>query len=125
MRKFVTFAAVALGVACTAAGEAPPVREVRQREVVVSGALPADLVTPEGKTRWHLEGLPLGPASTVSVVAEEGALVVGMGPHRRVYTGPDGERWILPDRDLAQLRMGSRSVLTLDESRDGLRDELE
>jgi Fibronectin type III domain len=117
----------------TTAGAAVPVRQVRVREVAVSGKLPTDLTSPAGRSRWHLEGLTLGATDVVSVVPEEGAMVLetsldgskpGSGA-RAVFTGADRERWLLPDHDPVQMKMGSRVVLELGESRGGLVDDLQ
>jgi hypothetical protein len=132
MRTIVPIAAIVLAVVSSRAA-APPVRQVRLREVAVTGPLPADLLSPEGKTRWHLESLPLGAASTVSLIPENEALAVETSrdgaaarpPQRAVFVGADRERWILPDHDPAQMKMGSRVFLSLGESADGLLDDLQ
>jgi hypothetical protein len=108
---------------------APPVREVRSRAVVVEGAMPADLVSPEGKSRWQLESAALGPVSSISVTRDGATLAVdartGASSSRLSYSGPDAERWLLPDHDPSQMKMGARVTLDLTETRDGLADRLQ
>jgi hypothetical protein len=132
MRRMVPFIGIVLGAVSSIAAAAP-VRQVRLREVTVTGSLPADFLAPEGKSRWHLESLPMGAASTVSLVPEDGALAVETSrdgapakpPLRDVFAGADRERWMLPDHDASQMKMGSRVFLSLEESVDGLLDDLQ
>jgi len=101
-----------LCVAALAASAAPAqsAREARARRVDVSAPLPADLTSPEGRSRWHLERLPMQAAPDAE--APPG------------LSGPGRERWIAPERDLAQMKMGARLALAFDETRDGLVDHL-
>jgi hypothetical protein len=131
MRKsFVAMTLTLLAVASATA--APPVRQVRIRTVGATGSLPADLLAPEGKSRWHLEALPLERASIVSIFSEGDALRVEAVPDGpaggkgtdRVYLGADRERWILPDRDPRQMKMGGTVDLELQEAVLGLADDL-
>jgi hypothetical protein len=85
-------------LALTGAAVAAPTREVSLRPVDVKAALPEDMLHPEGKTRWHLEDLTLGPAKTSSITED---------------ADKDRSRWLLPDRDLSQMRMGARASLHL------------
>src|SRR5262249_28873780 len=97
------------------------------------GTLPADLLSPEGKTRWHLEGVPMGARSIVSLVQEDLGLAVVTRPEgaadraatRSLFSGADRERWLLPDHDAGQMKMGARALLALGETSDGLVDDLE
>jgi hypothetical protein len=103
-------------MALTASGvAASTVRETRMSSVPVSSQLPADLVSPEGKTRWHLEDVASGPAATVSIDAASAGYVTG----DLTTSGADAERWLFPDHDPAQLKMGARTFLDFDETRDG------
>jgi hypothetical protein len=113
MRRIVFGAtAVALGGSLLLA--ATPSREARWRDVRVDATLPADLTSPEGKSRWHLESVTLG-ATTIRKASPESAGLLGA----------DAERWLLPDRDTSQLRMGARVALSFEEMRDGFADRLE
>jgi len=91
------FAALVLGLSALAA----PTREVKTRSVRVDATLPEDLLYPEGKSRWHLEALPLVAAATVVSIEETGSR--------------DRSRWLLPDRDPSQMKMGARVRLELQE----------
>src|SRR2546428_8216422 len=55
------FAAVNLTGAAFAAEPAtpPPTRQVRLGVIDLSARLPADLLSPEGRTRWNLQSVPL------------------------------------------------------------------
>ncbi len=105
-------------------------REVRVRSVSPAAALPADLTSPEGKTRWHLESIELGAAATVAISKQDQELVQetrGTGRAAAAHaaiSGADAERWLLPDRDPAQMKMGAKVVLRFDETRDGLVDKI-
>jgi hypothetical protein len=122
--------AVCLAALTTSALAAPAiVREVQMRAVPPQAALPADLTSPEGKTRWHLESLSLGDATTVAVSKNAQELVTetrGTGPAAvslRI-SGADAERWLLPDRDPSQMKMGASVALRFEEMRDGLVDKM-
>ena len=130
--KPIAVSVLAAGFALSSAALAStPVREVRMREVVLGSTLPADLTSPEGKSRWHLESLPLGAASTIAIVSgETGSFALetrssAAEPASSVgFSGGDQERWLLPDRDPSQLKMGTRTVLAFDETRHGLGDRI-
>jgi hypothetical protein len=113
-------------VACLAAlitpalGAQTIVREVRVRNIPPEVALPADLTSPEGKTRWHLESLSLGETTTLAISKQDRDFVVA----RSVISGVDAERWLLPDRDPIQMKMGDRVSLRFEETRDGLVDQM-
>ncbi len=106
------------------------VREVRARNVPVSAPLPADLTAPEGKTRWQLESIVPGVSSAVTISTQEQEFVQetrGTGqaaPARVSFSGADAERWLFPDHDPAQMKMGARIFLQFNETRDGLADRL-
>jgi hypothetical protein len=89
---------IAASVVLATAAIAGPTRAVRLRPVDVKAALPEDLVHPEGKTRWHLEDLTLGASKTSSITED---------------ADKDRSRWLLPDRDVAQMQMGARASLKL------------
>jgi hypothetical protein len=114
-------------------GTPPPpstLREVQQRSVAPDGAIPPDLVSPEGKTRWHLESIVLGSAADVAIRTEPQGFVRetrrsgAAAPERLSVSGSDARRWLLPDQDPAQMKMGARVSLQFDETRDGLADRL-
>jgi hypothetical protein len=88
----------------------------------VSAALPADLTSPEGKTRWQLESIASGALTTETISRNEQGFVVSRS--QVSISGPDAERWLLPERDPAQMKMGFRVVFQLNETRDGLVDRL-
>jgi fibronectin type III domain protein len=130
MRRTVLLTLVALfGISLAAARSgAPPIRRVRLAAVPVSPSPAKDLAFPEGKTRWDLTGVSPGDSWTRSLEAKEGSVVMSdaragaKGPvvTRTVYSDPAGGDaamdWCYPDRDPAQLRMGSRRNLQVDET---------
>src|SRR5262245_7929716 len=85
-------------VVLTGAALAAPTRAVRLRPVDVKAALPEDMTEPEGKTRWHLETVTLGAPKT-SAITED--------------ADRERSRWLLPDRELSQMRMGARTTVKL------------
>ena len=109
MRHFWTGLSIAACAASTLV-LAAPAREIRAHRVSVAGKLPIDLTQPEGKSRWHLEGVPLDPAPRI-VRKEAGE-------------GGDRGRWVAPEGDAVQMRMGAHVLLSFDEVRDGLADHL-
>ena len=110
VRRLISIAAaLALGLTALAA----PTREVKTRSVRIDAPLPEDLLQPEGKTRWHLEALPLTGATTVAITEGNERLTVGSA----MFAGRDRSRWALPDRDPSQMKMGARVRLELDEVR--------
>lgn len=117
----------ALVLAATVANAAPT-RELRMRAVDVKGALPPDLLDPEGKSRWRLDTVALSTPATVTMTSQDGRLAVETAKQGSTttiaYEGADRERWLLPDRDPSQMKMGARVTLALTERRDGLVDEL-
>ena len=129
MRRLVTgLSLMALTTAATAT--TITVREVQTRSVALTAPLPADLTSPEGKTRWHLESIALGAAATVAISNQDQGLVqetrrTGQAaPSRVVISGAGAEHWLLPDHDPSQMKMGARVSLQFDETRDGLVDRL-
>lgn len=132
MKRFVVVPLVIGALAALAADAATPVREVRVRRVAVSGSLPSDMTSPEGKSRWHLESVPLGPAAIVSVAGSDATWSLTSAPEgasgpaasREVFTGSDASRWLLPDHDRSQMKMGARVVLDVGEASGGLTDDL-
>lgn len=109
-----------IGLCCvvlTAGASAAPgtIREARTRWVA-PGPLPADLASPEGKTRWHLEDLALADPATVAVAAtDRGFARAGVE-----FAGADAETWLLPERDPSQMRMGARRVVHFDKTEKGI-----
>ena len=108
---------------------AATVREVLTRGIASDAPPPADLVSPEGKTRWHLESIGLGAGATVAISRHDQGWLqetrdAAGATARVVISGADGERWLLPDHDPAQMKMGARVSLRFDETRDGLVDRL-
>src|SRR4029077_14142336 len=83
-------------------------------------ALPADLKAPEGKTRWRLESLAPGETAAGAVARVEQRF----SRNGVLYSGADAERWLLPDRDPAQMKMGAKVLLRFDEERDGVIDHV-
>src|SRR5262245_6443104 len=106
MRRLVGFFTVL--ALCAGSAWAATARETIMKSVPVSTSLPADLVSPEGKTRWHLEDLALGAGE----------------PSPAAMSGADAERWLLPDQDPTQMKMGARVFLDFDETKDGLIDRV-
>ena len=92
--------------------------------------LPADLASPEGKTRWHLESIAPSSVITVTISRDDQGFMresrrAGDAPvDRLALSGADAERWLFPDRDPAQMKIGTRVVLAFDETKDGLTDRL-
>jgi hypothetical protein len=120
MRGLVT-SLCSVALAASAAAAAPGIeREVLLRSVAPGSALPADLTAPEGKTRWRLESLAPGETARVAVARGE----QGFSRNGLVYSGADAERWLLPDRDPSQMKMGARVLLRFDEKRDGVIDHV-
>ena len=121
---FVMFLAVSSLLAAT-------VREVKTRSAAPTAELPIDLTAPEGKSRWQLGSLPQGSAATVAISAgddgftQESRTDGGSSPSRLTVSGIDAERWLLPDHDPEQIKMGGRVSLRFDETRDGLVDHLQ
>jgi len=104
------------------------VRQVRLRPVDLSGPLPDDLRSPEGKTRWDLTGLRLGEAFTRSLAdADDGVAVVDRtetGQRDRVYTGDGARAWLFPDRFPDLMKMGGRAEIDLRDEADGRADNM-
>ena len=120
-------------VACAASAATAAtttLRESRIRTVAAGEPLPADLLSPEGKTRWNLESLTSSAARTVAILRQDQGLVRESrrpgepSVERSTISGPDAERWLLPDHDAAQMKMGTRVVLEFNETQDGLVDRL-
>src|SRR5262245_61554600 len=89
---------IAASVVLATAAIAAPTREVKLRPVDVKAPLPEDMLHPEGKTRWHLESVTAGAAKTSSITED---------------ADHDRSRWLLPDRELSQMRMGARTTVKL------------
>jgi len=114
----------------SALAAATTVREVQTRNVPVSATLPIDLTSPEGKTRWELESIAVGASALVTTGSLDQGFAVetrrtGQADTARVYiSGANAERWLLPDHDPSQMKMGARVSLQFDETRDGLADRM-
>lgn len=120
MRRIATtLAVIGLSLAASAAANAPT-RQVRVQNIVAGSSVPADLLKPEGKSRWYLDGVQASGAALRSIFVD-GAKVVIEDPAKTVYADPTGGdaavRWVLPDRGGVDLRMGTRSLLEIDERR--------
>lgn len=130
MRRLAT-GLCSLGLVTSSFAAGSTVREVRARDVSPAFSLPEDLTSPEGKTRWHLESLALGASAIVTISSEDQGLALAAtragqpGTARALLAGADAERWLLPDRDSSQMKMGARVVLGFDETADGLVDEIQ
>lgn len=117
-------------ILASAAVAGTTVREVKTRNVAPAGALPADLLAPEGKTRWDLQSIAPGAALTIAIRNDDSAFFqetradASTSPSRVTVSGADAERWLLPDHDPAQMKMGNRVSLQFAEARDGLTDRL-
>ncbi len=100
-------------------------RRARFARVHPSAALPDDLASPEGKSRWDLRSFAAGDRfvrtiepGAASVIVQDGSLALGdtsAGDHPRpalAYTDPDGGdaalRFLMPDRAGEGLRPGLR-----------------
>jgi hypothetical protein len=129
MRLLVTGLAV-MTLTGSALAATAPVREVESRNVPVSATLPVDLTSPEGKTRWQLESIPPGASSTETIRSQDQGFAVetrrtGQAvPLRVSISGADSERWLLPDHDPSQMKMGARVSLQFNETREGLTDRM-
>jgi Fibronectin type III domain len=121
-----------------------PTRQLRLGVVDLSARLPADLLSPEGKSRWNLGAVPLTRTFVRSfsetaegVVLEDraGGADLSKAFDREVLYRDDlyqddrdaqhaagARRWLFPDRFPDLLRPGSRTVLEFSERRGG-RDE--
>ncbi len=138
--KTAVLACIALAGAALAPGSGPVpgagvplaapvvVRQVRLRPVDLSGPLPEDLRSPEGKTRWDLAGLRLGQAFTRSLAdTDDGIAIVDQtetGHGDRVYTGDGARAWLFPDRFPDLMKMGGRADLDLRDEGDGRADDM-
>lgn len=129
MRRLATGLSL-MALAASALAGTTTVREVRIRSIVPGAPLPADMTAPDGKSRWHLESLPPGATATVTVMNAQDSLVVesrsvaDAAPSHLVVSGADRERWLLPDHDPSQMKMGAHVSLQFSETRDGLVDHL-
>jgi len=127
MRRMMLGATVVMcGASLLIAGA--PAREMRLRRVTLDGGLPVDFTSPEGKSRWYLEPVKLGGAASLAITREDALSTVetqgGSITARVAFKGADADRWLLPDHDPMQMKMGARVALTLDEVQDGLADRL-
>ncbi len=111
MRRTLTLLFASL---CTSASWAGPevVRESTIRPVDSTSAHPADLLAPEGRSRWDLERLAAGAPVRVRILDRPGGLAEERGGTLRLFDGDAARGWLLPDRDPASLRMGARRTLS-------------
>ena len=117
--------------------DSPTIRRVRLGDVDLSPAPAKDLASPEGKTLWDLTRVSPRNAWTRSLQVKAGTVLVEeerpgkQAPEitRSTYSDPAGGdaavRWWYPDRDPGQLRMGSRTDLTVDVAADDGTERLE
>lgn len=135
MRRLVVLI-LSLGLGAGTAFGADLTRKVRLGRVSIGGGLPADLVRPEGTSRWDLTLLKHRDRLTVSLEAEGNAVTLleerrrgnEMQTARTVYSDIDGTdgavRWFFPDRYSDSLRPGSRQILEFDEESEHRLDRL-
>jgi len=126
--------ALAGAMPAAAAPATQTIRQARMSEVFLDGALPVDLIQPEGKTRWDLTTLRLKPAFVESLesqgptaTAEGGLSVSRPGAARGLFTDTDGisaARWLRPESERDKLRPGTRETLDLYETRGGVETRL-
>ena len=127
-----------LSVPATAGAEV--VRRTEWAAVDLSGELPADLLRPEGKTRWDLEGLTLEESWTRTIKMKDGSVTsleqadaTVAAPTASssilIYTDPTAgnavERWLLPDRDPRLLEVDPLVPIRIAEQGGRGTDELE
>ena len=127
-----------LSVPATAGAEV--VRRTEWVAVDLSGGLPADLLRPEGKTRWDLEGLTLKESWTRTIKMKDGSVTSleqadaavtarSASSSILIYTDPTAghaaERWLLPDRDPRLLEVDPRVPIRIAEQGGRGTDELE
>jgi hypothetical protein len=125
---------LALSAATGLAADAKLARKIVLAHVSTAAPLPADLVRPEGRTRWDLTGAKAERESTLTVSAEGGIVtVIEEGPggeilSRSAFSSPDGGddalRWHFPERVGASLRPGSRATYEIEEEGPGGVDRL-
>jgi hypothetical protein len=103
-------------------------RTVRLAPVVLSEPLPADLLAPEGRSRWDLHALSLGPRFTRTLETDAGAVTLTEARGTIVVRDPDGGdaalRYLLPDRAGAPLRPGERRLLRVERVIGGVTERL-
>lgn len=132
--------AMPAGLTGSATAKAPEtartLRQARLAEVILQGALPVDLVRPEGKTRWDLTSLKTRLSFVESLVevenagqgaAEHGYQVSGEGSSPMTFTDTDSvsaRRWLEPQSDREKLRPGTRETMDLFEARGATEDRL-
>jgi hypothetical protein len=133
--------AAALGVALAAtltprvtlAGEdnRHVVRQVRLGRLDPGAPMPADLLRAEGKSRWEMKSAAVESHFIRTFTEEAGVVTVtddGGAPSTLVYSDPAGGdaalRWLIPDRDTARMKPGTRATFTLDEANGGAVDRL-
>jgi hypothetical protein len=99
---------------------AETLRESEWAEIELARDLPDALTAPEGRTRWDLATLQLGRSWTRTLESDPVqpswiSRVEGQAVSRyRDQLGGDGaERWLLPDRDPALLKVGGSEPIRL------------
>jgi hypothetical protein len=104
---------IVLACFCASASWAGPevLRESLIRKVDPTSNL-GDLLAPEGRSRWNLEGLAAGAPSRVRILDRPDGLAEDRDGVLRVFEGEGARGWLLPDRDPASLRMGARRTLS-------------
>jgi len=112
-----------------ASADPPRTRKVSLGEVALTPPAAKDFAAPEGKTRWDLTGVSRNITWTRSLEIQ-GSNVLLVEDHpgpeeatagRSTFSDPAGGdaalQWWFPDQDPAQLRMGSHTSLTVDETK--------
>lgn len=117
MRRNHRFAVVGLAAVCFAAVQAAPDRDVRASRIDVRGSLPADLVEPEGKSRWDLTGVPRSGETRRSLTFAGAAVERTVDGAVTKWTSVDpadaATRWFAPDR-AGSLTPGTRESLEIE-----------
>ena len=105
--------------------------EARWADVDLTGGLPADLLQPEGKTRWDLTSLithgewtrtlatPDGDGSLIEVTDRVDAEEPSVGRFSDTGSGDGAERWWMPHRFAGTRDAVPAPPLVLREERDG------
>ncbi|HEX6853238.1 MAG TPA: fibronectin type III domain-containing protein [Candidatus Polarisedimenticolaceae bacterium] len=109
--------AVFIAAAWAVAAQAAPDRDVRASRLDLRGSLPADLVQPEGKSRWDLTGVPRAGDTRRTLTFGPGSVERTIDGAITKWTSVDPAdaalRWFAPDRT-ASLKPGTRETLEIE-----------